>query len=307
MNASLRNFLVTASLGCALAFVARGQTPAPAAAKPSPPPDLASNPAATGGKIDPALPTIFIAGDSTAARGKGEIQQGWAVPFADYFDPAKSNVVNRARGGRSSRTFITEGLWDQLLADVKAGDIVLIQFGHNDGGAINEEPPGSKRPLRARASLPGLGEESQEIDNVITKKHEVVHTFGWYMRKMIAETRAKEATPIIVSMTVRNEWKDGKVERGFGPFARLSIQLAKDEKIDFVDLNSIVADVYDTMGPDKVKTLFGTDTTHTIAEGGQLNAMYVVSGLRALKDHPFDSLLTERGKAVEANAKYLAK
>ena len=76
-------------------------------------PDLASNPPPTWPKLNPALPGIFIAGDSTAARGAGENQQGWAVPFADYFDPAKVNIVNLARGGRSSRTFITEGLWDQ--------------------------------------------------------------------------------------------------------------------------------------------------------------------------------------------------
>ena len=55
------------------------------------------------------LPTIFIAGDSTAARGAGDRQQGWGEPFAAYFDPTKINVVNLARGGRSSRTFITEG------------------------------------------------------------------------------------------------------------------------------------------------------------------------------------------------------
>src|SRR4029079_4236109 len=110
-------------------------------------------------------------------------------------------------------TFITDGSWAGLIVDVKPGDYVLIQFGHNDGGAINEEPPGSDRPLRARGSLPGLGEESKEIDNVITKKHEVVHTYGWYLRKMIADTRAKGATPIVMSLTVRNIWKDGKVER----------------------------------------------------------------------------------------------
>ncbi|MFO1488504.1 MAG: hypothetical protein U1F65_08500, partial [Verrucomicrobiota bacterium] len=101
-------------------------------------PDLATNPPARSTRLNTNLPSIFIAGDSTAARGAGANQQGWAAPFADYFDPSKANVVNRARGGRSSRTFITEGLWDQLLADVKRGDIVLIQFGHNDAGAIND-------------------------------------------------------------------------------------------------------------------------------------------------------------------------
>ena len=95
-------------------------------------------------------PSIFIAGDSTAAPNNGTPIQGWGVPFAGYFDAEKIRIANRAVGGRSSRTFITEGLWDRLAAELKPGDFVLIQFGHNDGGAINEEPPGSKLPLRAR-------------------------------------------------------------------------------------------------------------------------------------------------------------
>jgi lysophospholipase L1-like esterase len=131
------------SLLAAVVLVGSGalaQTPAPA---PTPP-------AAARPTLNPAQPTIFIAGDSTAARGAGERQQGWGEPFAAYLNPASINVVNRARGGRSSRTFITEGLWDQLIADVKAGDTVLIQFGHNDGGPINDEPP---PPLRARGRL----------------------------------------------------------------------------------------------------------------------------------------------------------
>src|SRR6185436_8335583 len=73
----------------------------------APAPDLATNAAARVTTLDPKLPTLFVAGDSTAARGTGEAQQGWAVPFANYFDAAKVNVANRARGGRSSRTFIT--------------------------------------------------------------------------------------------------------------------------------------------------------------------------------------------------------
>src|SRR5689334_8195468 len=83
-------------------------------------PDLANNPAPAVHTLDPKLPTIFVAGDSTAAKGRGESQQGWAEPFADYFDAQKINIANRARGGRSSRTYVTEGLWDQVLADAKA-------------------------------------------------------------------------------------------------------------------------------------------------------------------------------------------
>src|SRR5690606_3878896 len=141
------------------------------------------------------LPTLFIAGDSTAARGSGDEQQGWGVPFARYFDPSRVNVVNRARGGRSSRTFITEGLWDALLDDVKRGDVVLIQFGHNDGGAINDAS-------RARGSIRSLGDEAEEIDNLLTRKREVVRSYGWYMRKMIADVKERGATPVVLSLTV---------------------------------------------------------------------------------------------------------
>src|SRR6185437_10042165 len=86
----------------------------------------------------PALPSIIVVGDSTA-NNNADGGLGWATPFAEYFDPTKVNVLNRARGGRSSRTFQTEGLWDKSLAEIKAGDYVLIQFGHNDGGPLDTD------------------------------------------------------------------------------------------------------------------------------------------------------------------------
>jgi lysophospholipase L1-like esterase len=265
----------------------------------TPAPDLAVNAAATDHPRDPKLPSLFVAGDSTAAKGKGEAQQGWGVPFADYFDAAKLNVVNRARGGRSSRTFITEGLWDEMLADVKAGDFVLIQFGHNDGGAINEEPPGSTRPLRARGSLPGLGDESKEIDNVLTKKHEVVHTYGWYIRKMIADVKAKGATPILLSLTVRHIWKDGKVERGPGAYRDWNRTLAREAGIGFVDLSRMLANRYQEQGEAKTAALFAQDHTHTNGAGADFGAAAVVSGLKGLRSSTLDSFLSAKGLAVE--------
>src|SRR3954465_7685875 len=81
------------------------------------------SPAAQPKAINPRLPTIFVVGDSTAnSSGNGAF--GWGDPFIAYFDLSKVNVLNRARPGRSSRTFITEGLWDKVLSDVKAGDFV---------------------------------------------------------------------------------------------------------------------------------------------------------------------------------------
>ncbi len=258
---------------------------------PAPAPDLASNPPPAATTINPTLPSIFIAGDSTAARGTGASQQGWAVPFADYFDPTKVNIVNRARGGRSSRTFITEGLWDQLLANVKRGDIVLIQFGQNDAGAINDAS-------RARGSLPGLGGETQEIDNLLTKKHEVVHTFGWYMRKMIADTKVKGATPIVLSLTVRNIWNDGRVERGSGHYSQWAAEIARDKQVQFIDVTDLIADQYDVLGEDKVKALYQRDHTHFNAVGANLHAAAVVSGLKGLRPDPVRRFLSAKGEAV---------
>jgi lysophospholipase L1-like esterase len=247
--------------------------------------------------LNPALPTVFIAGDSTAARGKGKTQQGWAVPFADYFDLTKVNVANHARGGRSSRTFITEGHWAKLLEDVKPGDIVLIQFGHNDGGALNDEPP---PPLRARGSIPGLGEETKEIDNVLTKKHEVVHTFGWYMRKMVADAKEKGAVAIIVSPTVRNVWRDGHMERGPGKYPLWSKEVASAAGVPFVDLSSLMADRFEALGAEKTKAIYEQDHTHFDAVGADMHAAAVVAGLKALHPDPISKFLSEKGAAVEA-------
>ncbi len=278
-----------------------GSTSSPQAASgQAPAPDLAVNPAAASQALNPALPSLFIAGDSTAAPGSADAT-GWGVPLPDYFDPAKINIVNRARGGRSSRTFITEGLWDQLLAQVKAGDYVLIQFGHNDGGATNAEPPGSTRPLRARGSLPGLGEETEEIDNVLTKKHEVVHTYGWYVRKMIADTKAKGATPILLSLTIRNIWKDGHIERGPGNYRQWDRTIAGAAGITFIDLSRLIADEYQRRGEPAVKTLFPKDHTHTGPLGADLNASLVVAGLKGIRQGPFGQYLSAKGQAVESD------
>jgi lysophospholipase L1-like esterase len=284
-------------LSSVLCFTARAQTPPPT----TPAQDLPSNPAATVATLNPALPTIFVAGDSTAAKNNGNPIQGWGVPFADYFDPAKVNIANHARGGRSSRTFITEGLWDQMLAQVKAGDTVLIQFGHNDASPVNEDASVPRERWRSRGSLPGLGEESTEIDNVITKKHETIHTFGWYVRKMIADVKARGATPIVLSLTVRNYWKDGKIERGSGSFRAWDHALADAAGVQFLDLTRIVADKYQALGQEKTKELFASDRTHMNTAGADAQAGSVVALLKGIRQGPYATLLSARGAAVEAD------
>jgi lysophospholipase L1-like esterase len=267
-------------------------------AQPSPKaaPDLTKNPAPTRTPLNPALPTLFVAGDSTAARGKGESQQGWAVPLSNYFDLSKINVANRARGGTSSRTFITTGLWDQLLADLKAGDIVIIQFGHNDGSPVNEDESVPPAARRARGSIPGLGDETKEVDNIITKKHEVVHTFGWYLRKMIADTKAKGATPVVLSLTLRNVWKDGRIERA-SRYSKWSAETATAANVAFFDLSTAVADKLEALGAEKTAALYPQDHTHFNAAGADLHAATAVAGLKKLPSLSIAKFLSAQGCA----------
>ena len=214
-------------------------------------------------------------------RGDGAGGQwGWGDFLAPKFDTNKINVVNRAVGGLSSRTYLTGGQWDRVLAMLKKGDFVMMQFGHNDSGAVNDAS-------RARASLPGIGEETQEIDNILTKKHEVVHTYGWYLRKFVNDAKAKGATPIICSLIPRKTWVNGKIARNKDTFAGWAEQVAKAEGVGFVDLNEIIASRYDALGPDKVEPLFAVNGgPHTTAAGAELNAQCVVAGLKAISNDP---------------------
>jgi lysophospholipase L1-like esterase len=87
---------------------------------------------------------------------------GWGAYLHTMFDTSKVSIRNYALGGRSSRTFITQGLWDNVLSMIKPGDYVFIQFGHNDSSPVNDDS-------RARGTLKGTGEESEEIDNILQK------------------------------------------------------------------------------------------------------------------------------------------
>ncbi len=247
--------------------------------------DTAQTPPAPAVVPDPkgGLPTLFIIGDSTVKNHTTGLQ-GWGDPIAARFDKMKITVVNNALGGRSSRTFLTEGLWDKTLGQMKAGDFVLMQFGHNDGGSVTTS---------YRASLKGGGEETRDVTDAKTGKPEPVHTYGWYMRRYIADAKSKHATPLVLSPVPRNIWTDTHtVARAGNDYGKWAQEAAQAENVAFVDLNDIIARHYETLGPDKVKAAyFPGDHTHTSPEGAELNAACVVEGLRALKDCPLCAFL----------------
>ncbi len=228
-------------------------------------------------------PTVFTIGDSTVKHGRGNGASGrfgWGEAIGEYFDMDKVNFENHAVGGTSSRTFRDQGLWNEVLEKLKPGDFVLMQFGHNDSSPINDDS-------RARGTIKGTGKESEEIDNMLTGKHETVYTYGWYMTQFIAEAKAKGATPIIMSPIPRNRWnEDGKIGRNnkesYGQWAK---EVAKKEKILFIDLNAKMCDVLDTIGKEKVTDTYfwNWDSTHTMANGAALAASKVVEGIREAK------------------------
>jgi beta-galactosidase len=223
-------------------------------------------------------PTLFLVGDSTVQTPTTG-QLGWGTAIAHYFDASKIRVVNRALGGRSSRTFQTEGLWDQALKEMNRGDYLLIQFGHNDVGSLNTG--------RARGSLPGVGDDTKTVVMESTGRSEVVHSFGWYLRKYVADAKAKGVTPILCSLVPRDNWKDGRIIRSTGDFVAWTRTVAESSGVTWFDLNDLVARHYDPLGEERVtRDFFFADRTHTSPAGAQLTALTIVEALRAMPGQP---------------------
>ena len=225
-------------------------------------------------------PVVYTIGDSTVKNGRGDGSGGlwgWGDPIALFFDTTKVKVENHALGGTSSRTFQTKGLWEAVRTKLKKGDYVLMQFGHNDGSALNDSS-------RARGTIKGVSEAFEEIDNILTKEHEVVHSYGWYLRKIVREAKEKGAIPVIVTPIPRNDWENGKIKRTPNSYPQWALEVAKQEKIQAIDLNKLMSDHLDTFGEANVtgRFFYSRDHTHTSAEGAVLCASLVVEGLKAL-------------------------
>ena len=190
-------------------------------------------------------------------------------------------MVNRAIGGRSSRTFITEGRWDKVLAELKPGDFVLIQFGHNDSGDYHDIA------AKGRPSIRDDGEETDQAVKSDGKTMETIHSFGWYMRKYATDAKAKGATPILLSMVPHKIWKGDKISREErSTFVTWTRDDAKVTGALFVDANEIIAEGLERLGREKVEPLFGDARTHSTPAGARYNASAVVVGLKGLTPDP---------------------
>ncbi|QNL52362.1 rhamnogalacturonan acetylesterase [Olivibacter sp. SDN3] len=232
-------------------------------------------------------PTLYLIGDSTVKNGqdKGDRDEwGWGNLIAVHMDTSKIRIQNRALGGTSTRTYRSKGLWDEVLKDLKRDDVVIIQFGHNDGGPLDDT-------ARARGTMKGIGNEQQEIHNPLTNRQETVRTYGWYLKKYIEEAKAKGAQVIICSPVPRNNFSAGKTIRQEDSYTQWAEQVAKQEKVPFINLQERVANEYDKLGEEEVAKFFPNDHTHTNRAGAQLNAKVFIQELRKMKKNALNKFI----------------
>ncbi len=251
---------------------------------------------------DDGKPTVYFCGDSTMQNedipDNPESMWGWANPAitsALFLHDKKTkeplvHVVNAAKAGRSARTYLEEGRWEQVYNSLRPGDYVVIQFGHNDMGDIAAG--------KARADIAGIADSSHVYRLQSDFSYKVVYTYGWYLRKFIGDAREKGAIPIICSMTPRNEWPNNAIERRPGSAATWAGEVAEQMGVPFVDIHNLTADYLDKhchaktpeASKEKAGAYYQHDHTHTSLEGARLNAKMFATGLRQT-DCPLKELL----------------
>lgn len=228
---------------------------------------------------DAKTPVIYVIGDSTASVYEKDLypRMGWAQPLQDYFKPACAKVQDKALSGRSGKSFYDEGAWTPIKSALRAGDFVLIQFGHND----------EKREDSARYTEP-FGSYQQ------------------YLSKYIDDTLAARATPILLSSIERNNWKSGKLSESHGDYPEAVRQLAQMRKLTLVDMTQLTHAYFDGIGQAATTKLFlnlaagespnypngNSDNTHLQEKGARIVADIALADLArqrapvaALLDH----------------------
>lgn len=245
--------------------------------------------------INQKTTTIFIIGDSTAAKkdlSKGSPERGWGMALQCYFDEAFIRVDNHAVNGRSSKSFIGEGRWKQVLDKLQPGDYVVIQFGHND-----------EKPGETRHTDPGS-------------------TFDYTLAKYVRETREKGGIPVLMNPVVRRNFakkqvssagddeslrnttfKDGaNVQEGdslvdtHGLYAVAPRDVAQRMNCLFVDANKITHDLEQSLGVEKSKKLhmwYKPGEHPALPKGRQDNTHYNIYGAHQVAKLLADALCEE--------------
>ena len=238
-------------------------------------------------------PVVFICGDSTVKnedKADHTGMWGWGSLAKTLFDTLKITVSNQAIPGRSTRKFLNDGRWERVYNSLQPGDFVLLQFGHNDIGNLTDK--------KGRAVIASAQDTCHVYQIEGDGRYELIYSFGWYLKKMIDDVREKGATPILLSLTPRNEWPDGKIERRNDSYGRWYREVVEQTGVSFIDVHNISADFLDkkfaSSNPEKSKqkaaVYFNHDHTHTSYQGALMNAKSLAKGLKAQKSPLADYL-----------------
>ncbi|KAF8532903.1 rhamnogalacturonan acetylesterase [Trichophaea hybrida] len=241
--------------------------------------------------------SIYLCSDSTAATFDPATSplQGFGTYLGDYF---ALPFHNYARGGRSTRLYINQGLWALLLSKLVPGDYVIIEMGHNDNGT-----PGTGTDVgKDRAVLPGIGDQTIVVSNTTGGTgQETVNTFGYYLREMIKDVQAKNAIPILSGMVPTMRW-NGDVLNTQWPFTNWTRDTALSEGVGFVDHTIYSVERFQALGKVESLTMFPLDMTHTDAKGAVLNAETFVTAVKCSQSLAVKGLvLNNKGATVNGS------
>lgn len=230
----------------------------------------------TAARRQQGKPMVFLAGDSTCKNGSGRGDGGlwgWGSFFSEYMTDDVV-VSNDALGGLSSRTFFT-GSWPTLLNNFREGDFVLIQFGHNDRSSLNSG--------RARGTIEGTSSVPQTVVMEKNGAPEEVYSYGYYIRTMIRQAKMRGVTPIVLSPTPSNSWRDenhmNTYASSFGAWCK---EVAEQEGVEYIDINTICAQAYEQIGRTEAQKDYFADSVHTKEKGARLYCEKTAQGLKAI-------------------------
>jgi len=203
----------------------------------------------------PDIPTVFLAGDSTVTDQPREPTASWGQMFTRFFTPDVA-IANHAESGETLKSFITGLRLDKVLSQMKKGDYLFIEFGHND----------------MKANWP-----QTYVEPFTTHKQ--------YLKVFIAEARRRGAYPVIVTPMQRRNFDGLKIRNSLGDFPESARQTAKEENVPLIDLTAMSIAFYEALGPEKSPLAFsgGRDVTHHSDYGAYELAKCIVEGVRANK------------------------
>lgn len=217
-----------------------------------------SAPKVTAVEVESAdVPTVFLAGDSTVTDQSREPGASWGQMLTRFFKPDIA-VANHAESGETLKSFLTGLRLDKILSQIKPGDYLFIQFGHND----------------SKVSWPQTYVEPAT-------------TYRVYLKTYIAEAKRRGAIPVLVTSVQRRTFDaNGKITNSHGDYPEAVRQVAKEENVALIDLHAMSSTLYEALGPEKAPKAFsadGKDATHHNNYGAYELARCVVEGIKAAK------------------------